>query len=219
MTFPLAALCLALALAPARASDPSTPHPHQGLLKPISSAPAGVKLTEAEQAKLAAGKPVLRQSQGAEGGSGVAIQEIAAPAETVWDTILNYPRYKDWVENVVSCTVYRKEGSTLYLDMQTSILGIRSGMYTRNVVRKDQGYMSWTLDYSRKSDVNDIVGYWRVETLSTEPPRTRLEYSTQLMVSGVPTLLVGYLTRDSLVEGTGWVKKQAEAAWSQRSGG
>jgi ribosome-associated toxin RatA of RatAB toxin-antitoxin module len=178
-----------------------------------------VKLTAAEQAKLAEGKPVLRQSQSAEGGTGVAVQEIAAPAEAVWETILNYPRYKDWVENVVSCTVYRKEGTTLYLDMQTSILGIRSGMYTRNVVRKDQGYMSWTLDYSRKSDVNDIVGYWRLETLSAEPPRTRLEYSTQLMVSGVPSFLVSYLTRDSLVEGTAWVKKQAEAAWSQRSGG
>ena len=54
----------------ALASDPSTPHPHQGELTPITSKPSPIALTAAEKGKLAQGAVVQRQSSGEDGGSG-----------------------------------------------------------------------------------------------------------------------------------------------------
>lgn len=195
----------------ALASDPSTPHPHQGQLTPIRSKPAALSLTAAEKADLAKGELVQRQSRKDDGGSGVAVLYISAPAETVWDVILDYDRYPDRVNNVTSCTVYQRTGSDWYVDMQNSVFGFKFGLYTVNHIYRDQGYMTWELDYSRTSDVEDMIGYWLVEELQTDPPLTMLQYSTEMKLSGVPDMLVRYLTRESLEDGTAWVKKAAEA--------
>jgi len=194
------------------ASDADKPHPHQGVLAPITRAPAAVQLTAEEVATLQSGERVEHHSRGDDGGSGVAVQYISASPQTIWGTILSYHRYKDWVKNVRECSIYKRDGNDLYVDMQISVFGFRSGFYTRNTVRKDEGYMSWTLDYSRKSDVDDMVGYWRVEAVTTDPPLTKLEYSTQMKMKGVPGFVVDYLTRDALGEGTDWVKLRAEQA-------
>lgn len=204
-------LALGVGAPAAQAADPNTPQGHQGKLKPYTRAPAAVKLTPAEEQRLQAGEAILRTTEGTEGGTGVAVQLIAAPPEVIWRTILSYDQYTRWVDNVESCTVYKKEGKVWYVDMKTSVMGFESGVYTRNVVNQAEGWMAWTLDYSRKSDVDDLIGYWRVESISTTPPLSRLDYATELKVSGVPSFLVRYLTRESLTDGTAWVKKQAEA--------
>jgi len=195
---------------PAKAASADEPHGHQGILKPISSAPPAVALTTEERGILASGKHVERHTKSENGGSGVAIQYIQASPTDIWATILSYHRYKGWVKNVVACSVYRKDGHDLYVDMQTSILGFKSQIFTKNTVRKDLGYMAWTLDYDRKSDVNDLVGYWRVESVEGQPGTSRLEHSNSVMIKGVPGFLVNYMTKDALSEGTSWVKREAE---------
>ena len=204
--------------AEASAASADEPHGHQGLLTPISSAPTGVALTEAERETLKAGKHIERHTKSENGGSGIAVQYIKATPADIWATILSYHRYKGWVKNVVDCSVYRKDGNDLYVDMQTSILGFKSRIFTKNTVRKDLGYMSWNLDYERKSDVNDLVGYWRVEPVKELPGTTRLEHSNSVMIKGVPGFLVNYMTRDALSEGTGWVKREAEKRSARSSG-
>ena len=201
---------LSVLISVALASDPSSPHPHQGHLTPISGKPAAIALTDAEKGLLAQGQVVQRQSQGDAGGIGVAVQYIFAPPDAVWDAILGYDKYPDRVKNVASCSVYQRDGNNWYVDMQNSVFGIKFGLYTVNHIFRDQGYMTWELDYSRKSDVDDMTGYWLVEELQAEPPITRLQYSTEMMLSGVPDMLVRYLTRESLVDGTAWVKRVAE---------
>mgnify|MGYP001404786726 CR=1 FL=1 len=192
------------------AASPDEPHGHRGLLTPITSSPTPVVLTAAERASLEAGKHVERHTKGDSGGSGVAIQYIRASPEVIWQTILSYHRYKDWVKNVVKCSVYKREGDDLYVDMQTSVFGFKSRVFTKNVIRKDEGYMAWTLDYDRKSDVNDLVGYWRVDPVDGLEGITKLEHSNSIQIKGVPGFLVNYMTRDALSEGTAWVKREAE---------
>ena len=196
----------------AHASDPDKPPPHQGKLTPWSGAPPKVTLTAGELQRLDAGERIERHTTSDDGGSGIAVQYIEASPQTIWRTILSYSRYKDWVKNVDSCTVYKQAGDELYVDMQISVVGFSSGIYTRNTVRKAQGYMTWTLDYSRKSDVDDLIGYWRVTALEEWPGWSKLEYSTQMRMSGVPGFIVRYMTRDALAEGTAWVKLRSEAA-------
>ena len=194
----------------ALAASADEPHGHRGLLTPITSSPTPVVLTAAEQASLEAGEYVERHSKGEDGGSGVAIQYINASPEVIWQTILNYPRYKDWVKNVVNVSVYKRDGDDLYVDMQTSVFGFKSRVFTKNIVRKAEGYMAWTLDYDRKSDVSDLVGYWRVVPVDGMEGVTRLEHSNSIVLKGVPGFLVNYMTRDALSEGTAWVKREAE---------
>ena len=196
----------------AHASNPNQPHPHQGKLTPWSGAPAKINLTAAELKQLDAGDRIERHTTSKDGGSGVAVQYIQASPDTIWQTILSYNRYKDWVKNVDSCTVYKRQGDDLYVDMQISVLGFSSGIYTRNTVKQAEGYMTWSLDYSRKSDVDDLIGYWRVTPLEGWEGWSKLEYSTQMRMSGVPGFIVRYMTRDALAEGTAWVKLRSESA-------
>ena len=209
-------LFLLLLAAPAFASDPGVPHPNQGLLDPIAQRPTALALTPDEESQVEDGRTVQRYVRGEEDGWGVAVNIVEAPAEVVWDTILAYDRYPDWVDNVTDCTVYKRSGDDLYVDMQMSVMGMKKGMYTINTVKRSEGWMGWTLDYSRKSDVQDMVGYWRVEQISSNPPITRLDYSTQMKARGVPDWLVSLLTKKSLKDGTRWVKERSEKAWSRR---
>lgn len=192
------------------AASTEQPQGHRGILTPITSAPSAVNLTTAERAKLESGKHIERHSKNEHGGSGIAVQYVNATPEAIWATILSYHRYKSWVKNVVGCSLYKRNGNTLYVDMETSIIGFKSRVFTKNTVQKDQGYMSWTLDYDRKSDVNDLVGYWRVQPVENRPGVTRLEHSNSISIRGVPGFLVNYMTKDALSEGTAWVKREAE---------
>ena len=193
------------------------PHPHSAVLKPIVQAPAAIDLNAEEDARVRKGEAILRQTQGEDGGRGVAVQIVHAPATTVWDTILAYDKYPDWVEGVKSCEVYQKEGQKLFVAMKSSFMWITSTLHTINDVRRDQGYMSWVLDRSRESDVKDMIGYWRVEQIQDQPPLTRLDYATEIVVSGVPDFIVRHLTESSLVDGTAWVKREAEKAAAKGS--
>ena len=188
-------------------------HPFGPLLPPISSKPKPTALTPDEEARLKDGKSVLRQVETADGGYGVAIQDIDASVNTVWDTILSYDRYPDWVDNVASCTVYKSpKTDILYVDMEISVMFVSSHLYTINTVKRSEGYMTWILDRDRKSSVKDTVGYWMVSPHPQDPKRSRVEYSSQMIVSGIPEFIAKFLTRDSLKGGTVWVKKRAEEA-------
>lgn len=199
----------ALVSAVALAGDPATPHP-QRLLPPITSAPAPLALTPAELRAVEGNEPIVRSQKHEGGGAGQAVQYVNAPASAVWDVILDYDRYPSRVKNVVSCSVYERSGSTLLVDMQSSIMGFKTVIYSRNDVHRDAGWMAWSLDYRRTSDVKDLTGYWRVEQIRADPPLTRVDHASNLAISGVPGFVVSYLTRQSLVDGTAWVKEAAE---------
>lgn len=212
--------CIAVALCgtfSARSfAEEHKPHPHPPMLKPIVSTPDPVKLTAEEKAQLAKGEAVLRQSKDESGGAGVAIQVIDAPTSVVWDTILAYDKYKDWVDNVKSCKVYKKSGILWYVQMTSKFMWVSSTLYTVNRIRKKMNYMSWTLDRSRTSDVRDMIGYWLVLESPDNPNQTRLEYSTELVLGGVPDFIVNILTKDALVDGTAWVKLRSEEAFKSK---
>lgn len=203
-------MTLSLLLPVALAASPTEPHP-QKLLSPIGSKPAAVPLSAEDEATLSAGEPVVKSSRHSGGGTGKAVQYVHAPANVVWDVILDYGKYPARVKNVVGCTVYEKQGDVWYVDMQSSIVGFKTVIYSKNDIHRDQGWMAWSLDYRRTSDVKDLVGYWRVEQVQDDPPLTRLDHATEIAMTGVPGFVVKYLTHQSLVDGTAWVKANAEA--------
>lgn len=205
----LATLLLA---ATVHAADATKPHEHQGIVKPYTGAPPAVTLSADELAKLDAGQLVMKQAQTGNGGHAVAFQNIAATPDRIWSKITNYAMYPTWVDGVEKCTVYKTEGSYIFADFALSVMGIGVEYFIKHTYKPSENYLTWTLDYSRQSDLDDSVGYWRLTPITADPPVTRLEYAVDIRFKGwIPGFVQTYISSKGLTQAVAWVKKQSEA--------
>jgi hypothetical protein len=195
----------------ALAADATKPHDHQGKIAAFAGAPPAVKLTTDDVAALGRGEAVLKQVESANGGRGVAVMDVHAPVGVVWSRITNFAMYPRWVDNVAVCENYRDDGTDIYTRFVLDPLGMNVEYFIHHVYKPQQGYLTWTLDYSRLSDLDDSVGYWRVSPISTDPPVTRVEYSVQILFKGwIPGFVADMIAQHGLANATAWVKKQSE---------
>jgi len=75
-----------------------------------------------------------------------------------------------------------------------------------------EGIITWTLDYSKRSEVKDSLGFWYVTLVS--PTRVRVYYSVRMAVfDWVPRKVVDVIRGKALEEATTWV-----AEWSGING-
>lgn len=193
------------------AADPNLPHDHQGIAPAYQGAPAPVPLAAAEVAKLEAGELVLTQVKSGNGGRGVVFMDIAAAPSTIWSRITNYGMYATWVDNVAACEVYKKEGANIYARFVLDPMGMNIEYFIKHTYNATAGWLTWTLDYSRLSDLDESIGYWRVTPLTTDPPRTRLEYSVDVRFKGwVPGFAQDMIAKQGLTNAVGWVKLRSE---------
>jgi ribosome-associated toxin RatA of RatAB toxin-antitoxin module len=200
----------------ARAADAAKPHPHQGVLSAYAGAPPRVELTAADLEKLAQGKSVLKQTQTTSGegagGRGVAVQDIHAEPDIIWGRITDYPAYPQMVDNVKACEVYERAGERVKVRFVIGAPMISIEYYIDHVHRPSEGWMTWRLDYSRTSDFDDTVGFWRVEALAEKPGWSRVYYSVDLKAAGwVPPPIEQAFATMGLNKATSWVKREAEA--------
>lgn len=208
---------VASSLGVALAANPDEPHPHQGVLAAYEGAPPMPELSADELAKLAAGEAVKKQVQTASGkdaaGRGVAVQDIHAEPAVVWSRIMDFDRYPTMVDNVKSTSVYERAGEHVKVAFVIGAPMVSIEYYIDHVVRQDQGWMTWRLDYARHSDFDDTVGFWRVEALADKPGWTRVVYSVDLKAGGwVPAPIENAFASAGLTKATSWVKREAEAA-------
>jgi hypothetical protein len=194
------------------AADPNVPHPHQGVLPAYSGAPPVPSLTSDDLATLESGKPVLKQSKTDEGsGKGVAVQDIHASADTIWSKITSYSNYPTWVDGVYECEVYGQSTGIYDVRFVIGAMMIKEEYYVHHTYKPADGYMTWHLDYSRQSDLDDTVGFWRVMPLDDKPGWTRVYYSVQVKVGGwVPGWVEDSLSKSGLTKATEWVKRESE---------
>lgn len=206
---PLIAL---IAAGSAAAADANQPHEHQGIVAAYTGAPPAVPLSSDDLAKLAAGQMVMKQVQRGNGGHAVAFQDIKATPEKIWSKINNHAMYPQWVSGVKSCSDYRKEGPYTWTAFGLSVLGTSVDYFIKHTFVPSQNYLTWTLDYTRQSDLDDSVGYWRLTPLSASPPSTRLEYSVDIRFKGwIPGFAQDFIANKGLTDAVSWVKKQSEA--------
>jgi len=204
-------LVSALGLAsPALAADASQPHPHQGIA-PKFTDPKPTELSAAEEAKLLAGEAVRKQIRYETGGRGVAIQDVHADPARIWKTILDFPAYPSWIDQLEQCEIYQKNGNHIFVRFQLSVLSMGVEYFINHTYLPDKGSMTWTLDYTRKSDLDDSTGYWLVYPAPGHDGYTRVEYTVDLRLSGwVPHMIEDMLANKGLEKATTWVKTQAE---------
>ena len=71
--------------------------------------------------------------------------------------------------------------------------------------------LTWSLDYEKYSDFDDVQGHWHVEDVGER--RCRVFYAADLKMRGkVPGPVMNILSKKALREATGWVKRESEKA-------
>jgi ribosome-associated toxin RatA of RatAB toxin-antitoxin module len=196
----------------ARAADATQPHPHQGILPPYKGAPPTPTLTDDDLAKLAKGEAVLKPSKDNEsGGHGVSVQDVHADPATIWSRITSFANYPQWVDGCYECEPYEVTADHFKVRFVIGAMMVREEYFVDHLYKPDEGYMTWTLDYSRLSDLDDTVGFWRIQALPDKPGWTRVFYSVQVKLSGwVPGWIEDMLAKSGLTKATAWVKRESE---------
>ena len=202
---------LVMAESPAFAGgDHNSPHEHRGLLKPYTGAPPQLSLTPADKAKLEKGLPVRKQlkNKAQKGGRGIVIQDIDAPPSVVMGRILDFNNYPNMVDKVKLTKNYAVQGNHIKTRFIIGTFAFSIEYFIDHSVNKEKGYVTWTLDYDRSSELDDSVGFWYVAKHPTKPNWTRLYYSVEIRVaSWVPSFVENYLSKEGLVTATAGEKR------------
>lgn len=197
----------------AQAADPLKPHPHQGIVTPFEGSPPRVTLSEEEEARLGQGEAVLTTLEEKSGGRGTAVRDVKAPPEVVWDRIGAFDQYPDMVPRMTESEVYYRNGNDLRVRMVIRVMGLRYEYFIRHDYQPENGFVTWTLDYDKLSDLDESVGYWAVLPHPSEPGQSRVFYSIDMKTRGwMPGFVRRMVARQGLEEATGWVKTESEKA-------
>ena len=195
------------------AADASKAHPHAGILKPYPSKPDIPTLTAADLARLADGKSVQKQikKDGESGGRGLAVQDVHASPEQIWNRILSLEKYPEWVSNVTETETYEKQNGHVKARFVLSATVMSVEYFIDHTYYPEANYLTWTLDYSRESDLDDSVGFWYVQPLAEKPGWSRLYYSVDVKLKGwVPGFIENMIAKSGLTKATAWVKLESE---------
>jgi len=206
------ALLLVLHLAgPAFAANPNAPHPHQGTADRLNN-PKRSKLTAAEEEVIKSGGIVKKQVRTEKGGRGIAVLDIAANKRDIMKVITDYEEYPNFIERMEKAEIYKENEKEIFTAFTLNATVSKIEYYIYHKVDKRRGLVTWTLDYSRESDLDDSVGYWLAYRSPDDPKKTRLEYSVDLRLKGwVPGFVEKLLADQGLEDATKWVKKQSES--------
>lgn len=211
-SFALSVFALMWAFSPsAMASDPNTPHEHQGILPSFSGAPPVVEIARQEMVQLMNGETVMKQVDQGAGGQAVAIFWVHATPDQVMDVVLDFSQYSNWIDSLNESVTYVGSDCSPCVRMKTSVLGFGVEWYNRHQQNREEGWITWTLDYSRNSDLDDSVGFWRFTPVSRDG-WTQVVYSIDVQLKGwVPGIVRRMLVSSGLEDATTWVKEQSEA--------
>ena len=194
----------------------SEAHPHQGVVTPFASGDPGVKLNGAALSTLRAGKPHKTQIESDSGGRGLVVQDVQAPPDVVWGRILDFNAYPKMVPKTAESQIYKKENlrkgqQRIWVRMKVGFPMLKIQFYINHLYDPAKNSLTWTLDYSKKSDLNDSVGFWYVIPHPDQVGHTRVYYSVEISVfDWMPKFVVDFLSKKALTDATAWVKKFSE---------
>lgn len=200
-------------LTPVAGDDPARPHAHQGIFRRYKIGPPNVaglqQSTVKYLPKIESAVIPLRVAPESPKGSMrcTSIQDVRAPASVVWGLLLDYPNYPKFVKGMSKCKPYSRRrtmtGGSVVSAKYTVNVGpsFKLNYYLEHHHEPLQNCMTWHLDYSRRSDLFDSVGYWYVEPRG--PELSRVYYTTDsLLPSWIPTPVRKTFTRIAMQSAT-----------------
>jgi len=206
-----------LLLGGAFAASESQPHFHRGVLKPYELRPPDILLSTQDERLLKSGRAVTHLLEG-EGDARrmIMVQDIKAPSQVVLSRIMDFEKYDEMVSNVDSCVNYASyhEGRTQTIKSayEISALHFKFKYFMRHTYDPVQRCVVFSLDYDRRSDLDDSVGYWYVQPGSRN--NCRVFYSCECKLRGwVPRPVINMLQKEALKKATTWVNDESLKQW------
>ncbi len=227
---PLVCAVALLLVTEIKGSSFTEPHDHNGIVTPFKAGDPKINLDKKALSILDSGKPYQTQVQDGAGGRGLVVQDVDAPTDIVWGRILDYDNYAKMVPktiesknyNVVKVKPTKKDplSQIIYTRMKVGFPVLKLEFFIKHLYYPELNSLTWTLDYSKKSDFNDSCGFWFVIPHPSDPEyRTRLFYSVQVsMFDWVPKFVVDFMSTKALTDATAWVKKFSELEFQKRGG-
>lgn len=202
--------------------DRNAPHGHTGILTPYSPGPFSLKLGNKDESELLKGNSVMKQlppddPKESLGGKAICVQDVEAPKRAVWRQILDVDSYQGKVNKVKKCKNYKviknPDGTVNF--KTEMVLGVMPGYsYTNfysHCYHQKQDSVTWSLDYDKSSDFNDVAGHWHVEDHPSKPGCSRVFYACDLKFkNALPKPIMNFLQKTALKQATTWVKKESE---------
>jgi hypothetical protein len=208
--------------------DRNAPHHHRGILTPYTPGPFAMELDNVDEDTLRKGNPVMKQMEATEeqdsqdkqqqqGGKAICVQDVNAPKKAVWNQILDLDTYTSKVNKLKECKNYfiksNDDGSvTIKTKM---VIGVMPGYsyenYYNHNYRPDCDSVTWSLDYDKTNDFDDVAGHWHVEDHPSKPGCSRVFYACDIKFkNALPGPIVNFLQKTALKQATAWVKKESE---------
>lgn len=205
-------------------------HPHRGKLKPYAGEPPQITLNDTEKQVLAKGKPVFKNidrgelPDGTKSGGAVAVFKVSAPQSLVWSVLSSFPLYPRWVGPLTKTKVYGKKTGAdktsreILVEMRLQKWPVDKTYFVRhNYPVGGRNWGTWTLDYDKASEIDDLVGFWRVEADPDNKKHSIVSYSVDIMMKeGFLDWFRGMIIDNSLSDATQWVKEQAEKRYKKK---
>lgn len=212
-------LILGVLVAPSALGSAQTipPHEHQGIIPAYQGAPPSIRLTAAEKDTLRRDQSVYRVEEVDGNVHAVAIFPVNAPPACVWSLLLDFPVYTQGILDLLESELYRRDGHDYYVKFRYRhwLLGNYTYYVRHTYPGSSAGWGTWTLDYSRRSDLHDSVGFWRVEAVAGDAARSRVFYSAIVRHRGwSPWWLRRVFAEGALSETSEWVREQSEQRWN-----
>jgi hypothetical protein len=169
---------------------------------------------------LKAGHAYKTQMKSGSSGRGLVVQDVKAPTSVVWKKILDYDNYATMVPKTVESKNYKVESKknhqVIYTRMKVGFPMLKLEFFVKHIYYPQLNSLTWTLDYSKKSDFNDSCGYWYVIPVPGDETMSRVYYSVQVsMFDWVPKFVVDFMSTKALTDATGWVKKFSELEYEK----
>ena len=77
----------------------------------------------------------------------------------------------------------------------------------------EKSSLTWSLDYDKTSDIDDVAGHWHVTSHPVKGNTcSRVYYACDIQMKGhVPKPIFNYISKAALKQATSWVKRESEA--------
>jgi len=177
--------------------------------------PSSIPMATAE-ASLSQGKPWFFSEVSGSVGTGKAVIDVDAPTEVVWRQLLDFSSYPKKVNMLSDCAVYKrkKEGKSerIFARFVSPVLpGYKFIYHCDHTYEPAKQSITWTLDWDKKNDMDDVQGHWHVEPHPSNKDQSRVFYEVKLKAPRyLPRMVIDVLTKKAIQDATTWVRKFSE---------
>ena len=121
--------------------------------------------------------------------------DVDASQEKVWNIITNYKKYPTYIPELKTTENYSVSPDNIYTKFILSSMMMTVEYYVKHNLFKEEGYVTWTLDYTKESDLDDSTGCWFLY-YPDNPGQTGVEYTIDVRISGwVLVVQISWQTR------------------------